>query len=724
MPGFELSQAVLSRQPNDELLASQSRIVYDHEFIEEYFQYSRKQKQSYLANLTSVEPYKRIASLSFILSNEDDPYVYESALGVLNETALEDPYSSLSLIEIAIESYEDIPALAITALNAPAIYLPDRVTNIVENVLDRSKNVSSKITEVACNVALSSSNNGLYLFSRLKEIDSLDFYVKQSFMELVTIKPEYFGLVETSPDISLDNSDIQEWTYNLNEHLAVYRPVELPHTVMYLEAQQKGIGINLLKKHCKVDDSLTDEDKDLSNYYATDLDTVDVSPVGRFISSREFLEFNNLEVKNNILEQIIDDHKLKDLLIKDINSLNINLNELNSHQLSAWRNITNDMPKLKELVDDMHPPIRESITEDSPVYIEYKNKQREYIQDPKIFGMELINDIDYYPIKFIRSKLIENRDDLFEILYKHPNDVIKVLLIKEMTECGVNPSCLDLADISNKTLNSYAKWLKYHVEKEKEYYSQILEETPKWEKSFIERVGRYNLGTTLTKRLSDTRLTVYDYLHSMPEYSKGKIHLGNYDVECLYIKLKTDNLESFLNTKGESISKLEAVFDHEMLHAISARGLAIRSFNFKRPPVVSHEQLGLMFYDRSADNSLIKTRHRWLNEALTESINKDILNLSEEHAMYPKERELYDLLRVCGLFKIPRSAFIDAYFEAHEDIEKTQAKTKLNRLVWLLKSAYGSNILKVIDDKVEGYGQTDKASDFLLAKSEEINSTN
>lgn len=172
---------------------------------------------------------------------------------------------------------------------------------------------------------------------------------------------------------------------------------------------------------------------------------------------------------------------------------------------------------------------------------------------------------------------------------------------------------------------------------------------------------------TEERRLGEVAVILADPLRLFSE--KNHDTIGEYDAEENYA---AQFFERPSASSGRE-SYHEYIYRHEMIHVISGR--TIRGADFR------HRRIGLSEgYSK-----------RWLNEAITETLNQDLelRGRNFQYGSYINERNIYKEL----LKKVPEKLFLWPYFDnAPSDENKHH-----DNLTKAIVDAYGFNLLDELD---------------------------
>lgn len=154
-------------------------------------------------------------------------------------------------------------------------------------------------------------------------------------------------------------------------------------------------------------------------------------------------------------------------------------------------------------------------------------------------------------------------------------------------------------------------------------------------------------------------------------------------------------------------ASLEAVFTHEVLHAISGRISLKETFDDEfategvNDDVYKTQHIGLLFGTE---------RFRWLNEAITEDVAWKLLKVDElfheerdRLGSYKIEQDLYHAIRTRGKQEIPEGMFFAAYFERNdEDRPAAKWRNATRDLIKTVNQAYEPGFMVKVDKFIVG----------------------
>lgn len=108
-------------------------------------------------------------------------------------------------------------------------------------------------------------------------------------------------------------------------------------------------------------------------------------------------------------------------------------------------------------------------------------------------------------------------------------------------------------------------------------------------------------------------------------------------------------------------------------------------------------RVGLHFHEK-------ESQFRWLNEAVTETITRDICEIPESQCTYKKERELFNLLCKQGKNPISPDIFYRAYFENYNPERKEDYGTGVpswKTMQDILTKSYAPGFLMKLERYIE-----------------------
>ncbi|MBN8549712.1 MAG: hypothetical protein J0M12_10385 [Deltaproteobacteria bacterium] len=223
----------------------------------------------------------------------------------------------------------------------------------------------------------------------------------------------------------------------------------------------------------------------------------------------------------------------------------------------------------------------------------------------------------------------------------------------------------------------------------------LLQNSAEWGRQFVERVesavsaGRLPESALRAKEIvAGLQFRVVDGLFWG---TPGFRNAANFSQASAVVALHA------LNPSREDTRR---AFNHELVHAISGR---TEQFLVEDGEIFgrSGSRLGLAFSGLPLDAGRSRgERFQWLNEAITESVNLELLGLTDS-ASYRTERAILKKLEET----VPRAAFLQAYFENMEvGSAGPQPLPGWKELSAQLTSAYGTAFLVALDKCVDLQG--------------------
>lgn len=181
--------------------------------------------------------------------------------------------------------------------------------------------------------------------------------------------------------------------------------------------------------------------------------------------------------------------------------------------------------------------------------------------------------------------------------------------------------------------------------------------------------------------------------------------VGFYDSELQRVDINID----YFGKYGSS-ELLKSTLWHEWMHAISGRTLIGEVLDESENPdpeegtyiPVRQQRVGLRFKD-SENGRPAWQRFRWLNEAVTEYVSKQVYQGVEKPELLPfmssytKEQELLNLLIDNSGGKVDWTTVRAAYFEVIGD-DRESRMAAFRAFSGAMRSAYGDGILPRLDD--------------------------
>lgn len=218
----------------------------------------------------------------------------------------------------------------------------------------------------------------------------------------------------------------------------------------------------------------------------------------------------------------------------------------------------------------------------------------------------------------------------------------------------------------------------------------------------LEKIGgRYDYLTD-TISLASGLVDVYNRSNEMKDLLNSP---GQRFLEAIYGDKMIKDKEETTQRAEEADLKIKKVFFHEVIHKLSGQTIIKEPWENDEEGSDSdifdytHKQIGLLHF------GAIKERLNWLNEAITDYIEVELLRTPEKDYSYKKEVELFNLLCINGKEKIPAKVFTDAYFEGYDPnkLEKDQGKF-WNILLTQLKNSYSRDFIIKLDNIIREKG--------------------
>lgn len=241
--------------------------------------------------------------------------------------------------------------------------------------------------------------------------------------------------------------------------------------------------------------------------------------------------------------------------------------------------------------------------------------------------------------------------------------------------------------------NLYRRILEIHVAAYEVKNQELQEQLPAMQEKFLGLLQPYinknNLPLTpefLQRRLAEVPVRAGDIIG----YSISSGLLGDFDAQNDVVVIPLEEITIVTPNMKTRAERQFYTYTHEMLHALSGRTI-----------------YGNI---READNSLLSSRvqrlgllaegrFRWLNEAMTERINLDLLN--EKEGSYPQERALLDLLIQQG---ISYSHLQRAYFEQHVPKKETSSLVSWREMMKDFNQTFKPGFLVKLDKYIHHNG--------------------
>lgn len=197
-------------------------------------------------------------------------------------------------------------------------------------------------------------------------------------------------------------------------------------------------------------------------------------------------------------------------------------------------------------------------------------------------------------------------------------------------------------------------------------------------KAFVKEKGIDLSEDVIDDRIDNTRVELADALTTTFEGIGG-----DFDPER-GIRIS----EQALVGEGRWKDSLRKILAHELVHAISGRTATFKEDDsgFSEFDQINHQRIGFTF----------KGVFRWLNEAVTENIARNIY--PDDFPTYETFQRIYKYLRDYGEIMIPDTDFYDAYFENYDpDIPGEQRIPHWKKLWTQINLSYGVGFMTRIN---------------------------
>lgn len=189
-----------------------------------------------------------------------------------------------------------------------------------------------------------------------------------------------------------------------------------------------------------------------------------------------------------------------------------------------------------------------------------------------------------------------------------------------------------------------------------EQEQSILAKVEKWKTEFIDRVE----AQVKEGRLPESALRARETLDTVSVRIVDGLFWGQAGFRNLAQHAQTSRVIS-MHALNRDQDQQERAFSHELVHAISGR---TEQMLIDQGEISGRRgsRLGLDLHGFSPDAGRSSgSRFGWLNEAVTESVNLQLLGHADSSS-YRAERAILSKLEE----RIPRMAFLEAYFEHYE----------------------------------------------------------
>lgn len=186
-------------------------------------------------------------------------------------------------------------------------------------------------------------------------------------------------------------------------------------------------------------------------------------------------------------------------------------------------------------------------------------------------------------------------------------------------------------------------------------------------------------------RLDDVAVLTVDPL--ILALKPNSLTFGEYSHEQNYVTVAYDRPWTYRKSYVHTLR-------HEWNHVVSGRSVAPEGYERCRAT-----RIGMRIYDPT----LKRSRYKWLNEAITETMACDIANPNTRDwnlGAYIQERYLYKKL----LQRIPEGLFLGSYFEDADPRKPHNGIIYRPRLISAVDREYGSGFLQQLDDRIHADG--------------------
>src|SRR3989344_2011022 len=311
--------------------------------------------------------------------------------------------------------------------------------------------------------------------------------------------------------------------------------------------------------------------------------------------------------------------------------------------------------KCKKLIEKAKENIA-NISESSPIREEMINMDNKHIESMQTILEEKINEIRNNLKKVFTNNFfgfVTFFDELAELpeilnLFQNRLDIVKHLNLSNGKAIG----CLFLNNMVSD--NELEKMMDIHLSINKARQEKFNKRLPGYIEEFKNRILEAMKNDSLPinpdlleSRIQETRVYLSDPLEIQTDIN------GTYMVDPGVIRVAPNLSED---------SERHSVY-HEFTHALSGRTIIERKKNAKTD--IKHQRLGLRFLALDEKGEYTKKLFIWLNEAVTEDITQDILDINDP--TYEKEREMLANLYKLGL---SRETLYRAYFENYNPLSQ------------------------------------------------------
>jgi len=679
---------------------------YDPDAVERFQSAADKERGVLLRSLKHERPEDRIPVINEALNPDMQTRIKAAGLEALANTGIELPQEALPLIDQAIHDPNDnVSARAVRTLVGPAREIPEQAMPLIDYAMTRKAKVRQEVPYIAMHMAYKAPDLALGLFERSQQDRSARYSATRYMFDVVEKFPQYFD-IGLKGEEAQQNIEASNWHNLLERELQESYPSGLYGAVMRLEQKEPGAGLELLKLKMDVEKRLPDkqiaERQKRAELYGREINYGTV--VGNFLTSSDFKSTwrYDQQFRQSVFDRIVADPELNQSFEEAFAKLAEASKSKNSpYNFNGyeWRDLSKVIPQVAERLEAMFPEGISRISDNSDLYREDRERLSDYGARPGIFGLDLVNKLHEAQDP---DRLLTDKGFLNELNYGRRRLGVEEgidldyqfehFLSSELRMVGVSRSSLELDNNDPEALREYIKWLEFHVGEELRRYEDCQRRIPEWQDRFRERLSRYGVDSELVdRRITETRVTFFDYVEAMS--LKGEDYYVGGDFSD---RLSLARVRSF-----EPFYEQERIYSHELLHATSGRALIHQPGNLTNREEIINQRVGLEFKPANNHPYLF----RWLNEAITEDLNKEMMGNSELDSSYREERHLLQLLCTFGSTEVPVSVFREAYFENYDPDDPTGERVpKYKELQRQLMAAYGERILVNLDNVIKEAG--------------------
>lgn len=340
-------------------------------------------------------------------------------------------------------------------------------------------------------------------------------------------------------------------------------------------------------------------------------------------------------------------------------------------------------------------------------FVENPSKKQIYVQN---FYLEIINESDVLYEKF-HEILNKKEYKLFDHIKSHTSGYLNAFTSDCAKYITNNPDFMTdelIIKISQERRKIF-----------EENETILLERKDQLEADFTQRFKefkeKYSIDINIDQIreiLKNTKITCVD-----PLVGKLENKSGQYETQKHLISINYNNMEKFI----------EYIYNHEALHAISGTTILKEDAHVKTRIKDEYNEddqteyfplrFGLQFtkpndiiggtYGRKERN--FKSTLHWLNEAITEGINVEMMG--EDHSIYRKQREILQYLINNSEGRLKKSDFFNAYFENYDQLTENKIPYWKD-LFSKIQDSYDPTFLQRLDHIIKEKG-VEKVSYFL-----------